>query len=67
MKKWGIDIFDCDWKNEAGNKCGVFVGDSPGRCKLHKGKANKVKRDKIGKYSGFSRYRQQTGEFQGKR
>lgn len=57
----------CDfWTGYAG-KCGVWVGDEGVWCKYHQNRKESARRQVIGKYSGYSKYRQKTGEFQGKR
>jgi len=57
----------CDYMTRDCSLCGVWVSDEHKRCDRHKNKKDAVIRDKIGKYSGDSSYRQETGNYQAKK
>lgn len=49
-----------------GLPCGRWIPGPEQVCKLHKGKKETRKRTKIGPYSGYSKYREEQGQFQGR-
>ena len=56
----------CDYETGYAGKCGIYI-EKGTRCKLHLNKTSQKPRKKQIKYSGFSRYRQESGEFQSRR
>lgn len=59
-----MEVKFCDYLGQVG-KCGVWVRGNGNRCEKHTGKEIKEPRKKIGKYSGQSKYQEETGSWQG--
>ena len=53
----------CDFETGYAGLCGMWIQEGD-RCKKHEGKTSKPKRQKIGDYSGYSKHRDDHGEFQ---